>query len=69
MTAALSQLGIVGLMGGTSVLQPGLPGPSRLQSEGHFCLLPSQRVLPTAFCMVLLFLERAWQDTLFSGLG
>lgn len=48
MTAARSQLGVVGPMGRDSVLQPGLPSPARLQSEGHFCLLPSQRILPTA---------------------
>lgn len=48
--------------GRNSAPKPGLPSPSGLQSEGHFCLLPSQRILPTAHCMVLLFLAWTWQD-------
>lgn len=47
---------------GDSALQPGLPSPSGLQIKGDFCLPPSQRILPAAFRMVLLFLEWTWQD-------
>lgn len=59
-------MGVIGPMG---TLSCSLDFPdSRLQSEGHFCPLTSQRILPTAFPMVLLFLEWTRQDATPPGL-
>lgn len=59
-------MGVIGPMG---TLSCSLDFPaSRLQSEEHFCPLTSQRILPTAFPMVLLFLEWMWQGATPLGL-
>lgn len=59
-------MGVIGPMG-TLSCSLDFPG-SRLQSEGYFCPLTSQRILPTAFPMVLLFSEWTWQGATPPGL-
>lgn len=60
----------MGVTGPTGTLSCSLGFPaSQLQSEGHFCPLTSQRILPTAFRMVLLFLEWTRQGATPPGLA